>query len=290
MTTYSQHLLSSIRFSHARVMSALPLLNLMSFEIGDVILQKDYSVDYWHHVIVGFVGATVPIVNGKRLPVHIYGQNEWFGEQSLLTKQASHFEYACLTPVELISMPKNCFNAALTGESNFVHLLAELVALRAQQHGGMLTLMHLGSSPLQVVMGLAQFAESDQRKIKGSSTDWLRRSLDVPISQNQIADYCGVSRTLFSEYIQHLSRAGWLKLRYGGIELQSVETWRLFARRQRQQQYVASRPTIGQLMDEMATAHAELGPYRFPNLIAGRRGNNVLSPMRKESDAIRCAA
>jgi hypothetical protein len=41
-------------------------------------------------------------------------------------------------------------------------------------------------------------------------------------------------------------------------------------------------------MDEMATAHAELGPYRFPNLIAKRAVKKVALPMGKKSDAIGC--
>jgi CRP-like cAMP-binding protein len=274
LPTYDQQVLKNIRFSQTQIISSVPQLSLMSLDETDVILEKNCAVQHWHHVVSGYVAATVPLLTGRRLPVHVYGQGEWFGEQALLTKQPSHFEFACLTPVELVSLPKKCFDAAMSENSNFVCFLAELLAFRAQQHGDMLALMHLGSTPLQVVMGLSHFAEAQHRKTDASSASPLCRTVDVPISQNKIADFCGVSRTLFSEYIQHLALAGWLELRYGGIELRSLETWCIFARKQREQPLVKGRPTIVELMKEMAIAHKELGPYRFPNLIDNRFVSN----------------
>ncbi len=270
MLTYSQKLLRGLHLSDSRILTVLPLLTLKSFETGDVILEKDCSVNSWSCVVSGFVAASVQLESGKRLPVHIFGQDEWFGEQSLLTNQSCHFDYTSLTPVELIAMPRSCFDKALLDDQAFAQFLLSLVAYRAQQHGDMLTLMRLGSSPLQVAMGLAQFVETSTQKMFSSSVALFPNTVDIPISQHHLADYCGVSRTLFSEYIQHLSLAGWLKLRYGGIELKSVQTWRIFAQRQRKRKIVNSKPTIQDLLKDMSAANAEIGPYRFPNLLSTR--------------------
>lgn len=251
-------------------MTVLPQLTLKSFEAGDVILEKDCSLHSWSCVVSGFVAASVQLESCKRLPVHIFGQNEWFGEQSLLTHQSSRYDFTSLTPVDLIAMPRSCFDTALLEDQGFTQFLLSLVANRAQQCGDMLTLMRVGSSPLQVVMGLAQFVETNNHTISDSTEPLFSNTVDIPVSQNQLADYCGVSRTLFSEYIQHLSLAGWLKLRYGGLELKSVQTWRIFAHRQREKKSLNSRPTIGELLENMTAANAEIGPYRFPNLVNTR--------------------
>jgi hypothetical protein len=117
-------------------------------------------------------------------------------------------------------------------------------------------------------MGLALYAEAAGDLPPDQMVEDQARAVDLPIGQHQIAALCGVSRTLFSEYIQHLARAGWLTLRYGGIQIQSVDTWRIFARRQRDKQWVQSRPSIAALLLDMASAQAERGPRKFPNLMS----------------------
>jgi len=221
-------------------------------------------------VISGYVAASVPLKTGKRLLLHLYGPNEWFGEQPLMTKQPSQFEYTCLSGVEVIAMSKQGFDSAMYQEPKFSRFLCGLVAWRAQQQAEKLMWMRLGSSPMQVVMGLAQFAEVAYQIARTPLNASFAQTVDLPIAQQQIADFCGVSRTLFSENIQHLAESGWLKLRYGGIELQRVETWRRFARQMRQRSCMVSRPTVADLLRDLASAHAELGPYRFPNLINNR--------------------
>jgi CRP/FNR family cyclic AMP-dependent transcriptional regulator len=280
LPTYAHHLLQSLQFSPARVLASLPDLTLTSYDEGDVILDKGRSVQSWHFVISGYVAASIQIDTGKRLPINMHGRNAWFGEQALLSKQPSLLDYTCLSQVEVIRMSKKCFDAAVQEEPDFVRFLVRLVAWQSHQQSEMLILMRMGSPPLRVVMGLAQFAEALCQNSKQSHAAQLAQAVDIPIGQHQIAELCGVSRTLFSQYIQHLARDGWLKLRYGGIELQSAATWGILARKQRERQCVISRPTIHDLLSDMAAAHEELGPYRFPNLINNRMASIPMPEMR----------
>ncbi len=267
MSTYTQRLLEAVQFSNARILALLPHLTFSSFDEGDVICAKGCSLQSWTCVISGFVAASIPLDRGRPLPVHLHGHNDWFGELSLLSKQPSHYEYTCLTPVEVIGMGKKHFDTAISDEPDFVRFLARHMAWRAQQQSEMLMVMRLGSSPLRVFMGLAQFAEAAGSHRNASLAVSKQVVADLPIGQNKIAALCGVSRTLFSEYIQQLSKAGWLILRYGGIELQSVQTWHSFARMQRERRQTRSRPSVKELLLDMDSAQAEHGPHRFPNLM-----------------------
>jgi len=270
LSTYAHRLLKDIQFSKTRLLGVLPHLTMTSFDVGEAIWNKAHSVQSWNCIMTGYVAASTPIEGGKTLPVHIYGPQAWIGEQPLLNKQPTQFEYTCLTPVEVMGMPKKYFDQAILEEPDFVRFIAKHTAWRSQQQSEMLMLMRLGSSPLRVVMGLAQFAEVLGFDSESASIDMDKGTVDIPITQNQIAALCGVSRTLFSEYLQHLARAGWLKVRYGGIELQSVETWRIFARNQRESPWIRSRESLLELLDDMHTAQTELGPYGFPNLMSTR--------------------
>jgi CRP-like cAMP-binding protein len=217
--------------------------------------------------MTGYVAASIPIEDDKTLPVHIYGPMAWFGEQELLNKQPTHFEYTCLTPVDMIGMRQDRFDSAILEEANFVRYIGTLMAWRAQQQSERLMLMRLGNSALRVVMGLAQYAEVFDCSLLLTSKNQTKEVVDIPITQKQIAALCGVSRTLLSECLQHLARAGWLKVRYGGIELQSLETWHTFARKQRERQRMCSHTGLFELLEDMDNAQEEFGPYGFPNLI-----------------------
>lgn len=270
MSTFAHQLLQSLQFSNARILANLSALSLVSHDTGDVILQKGHSVRCWPFVISGYVAASLQLDSGKRLPIHLHARNNWFGEQALLSNQPSLHDYTCLSPVELIVMGKDCFAEALLEEPNFVRFLVRHLARESLKNSEMLTLMRMSSPPLRIVMGLAQFAEaqSNNRHLPHLSHQLVSaQTLDIAIGQHRIAELCGVSRTLFSQYAQYLAHDGWLKLRYGGIELQSTETWCIFARHQRQQKSVFSSPTIAELLDAMDMAHKALGPRRFPNLI-----------------------
>jgi CRP/FNR family cyclic AMP-dependent transcriptional regulator len=263
-------LLRDIQFSNQRILSTLPDLILTSFDEGEVIWRKGRSVQSWNYIVAGYVATSIPIDEGRPLPLQIFGPQAWFGEQPLINKQATHFEYTCLTPVEVIGMRKKSFDSAIAEEPDFMHYIAKLIAGRSQQQSEMLMLMRLGSSPLRVVMGLAQYAEALANSAAPRSSGLQKGEVDLPITQQQIAALCGVSRTLFSEYLQLLARDGWLKVRYGGIELQSLQTWRIFARKQRECQSIRSRASLLELLDDMACAHEEIGPQGFPNLMTRR--------------------
>ena len=75
--------------------------------------------------------------------------------------------------------------------------------------------------------------------------------MEIPISQNTLASLCGVSRTLFSEYVQQLAQNEWLKLSYGKLEILNIATWHRFARREREESINSLNPTIGELLDVM---------------------------------------
>lgn len=260
MSNYAYRLLKKINFSERRIMDVLPRLSIRSFDAGDVIWGKGLPVQSWYCVMSGYVAASVPLEAGGHMPVHVLGQHAWFGEQSLLSQQASAMDYSCLTPVEVIGMDKAVMESAFAQEPDFVRFLVGLVTWRVQQQSEMLMLMRLGSSSLRVVMGLAQLAEAIRHDL-GIPAHAAER-VEIPISQELVASLCGVSRTLFSEYLQHLVRAGWVKVRYGAIELNSPEVWQAFAQTQRARQRVVSRPTIEDLLAEMNAAAAQAGSHR----------------------------
>ena len=109
--------------------------------------------------------------------------------------------------------------------------------------------MKQGSPPLRVVMGLALFAEalfynSSRPPTRGPE----QTSMEIPVKQSVIASVFGVSRSVFSELVQHLASAGFLRVNYATLELRSVETWLRFSRKYRQARMNVTKPTMDELI------------------------------------------
>jgi CRP/FNR family cyclic AMP-dependent transcriptional regulator len=125
------------------------------------------------------------------------------------------------------------------------------MAWRVHKTSETLMLMKLGNPCLRVVMGLSQFAEALAYRSDRPPTIGFGEGVEIPVSQGVLASLCGVSRTLFSEYVQQLANSGWLKISYGKLEILSVTTWHTFAHRQRERNLSNISPTVEELLEEL---------------------------------------
>lgn len=254
LSKYSQQLLQGMRLSEARIRHVQPMLTIRSFDEGALIWVRGRSVQAWNCVMTGYVASAMPVQRGGRMPLHLYGPHAWFGEQALVDGQPSDLDYICLTPVEVIGMSQACMHESMQKEPDFSQALVQLMARRARQHTAMLAVMRTGCTSLRLVMGLAQFAQAQSLQETERAPDC--DAVDIPIGQDKIAALCGVSRTLFSAGLQHLVKAGWVKVRYGAMELQSAQAWRVFAQRQRDSPSLDRRPSMAALLGALARARA----------------------------------
>lgn len=257
MSKFFHQLLRDLHLSDQRILKMLPLLSIRSYEAGDIIWNKGQPVLAWSCVMTGLVAASQPLVHGGMTPLQVHGPHAWFGEQALLGGQPSMLDYVCMTPVELIRMRQSCLEDALREDAEFMRFMLQLLAKRVEHHTQWQLLLRLGGIPLRVVMGLAQFALHQPPSL---AAQWQQQSddaVDISLSQDQIAAVCGVSRTLFSECLQRLAKAGWVKLRYGGMSMQSASAWRLFARQWPQRQSSVSRQSMNELLEELSQASVD---------------------------------
>lgn len=265
MSQFAKQLLRDVHLSEQRILKMLPLLSIRSYEAGAIIWGKGRPVLAWNCVMTGFVAAAEPMARGGMIPLQVHGPHAWFGEQALLGGQVSQVDYVCLTPVELIGMRQSCLEDALREEPEFMRFMVRLLAKRVEQHTELQLLLRLGGMSQRVVMGLAQFALNQPHSVAGQRKPHPEDTVDISLSQDQIAAVCGVSRTLFSEYLQKLARGGWVKLRYGGMSLQSAAAWRLFARQWQQRQSSVRRTYMNELLNELSQARvASLSPVALP--------------------------
>lgn len=218
-SSYIQQRLRKLGLSDAVAAHTATLVKVQSLDAGRKIWAKGGEVSHWHYLISGLVSASISTTNSESTPLSIYGKGAWFGEQSIINRKPS-----------------------------FARYVAKLMAWRVQKTSETLTLMKLGNPCLRVVMGLAQFAEALAYKSDRPPTIGFGEGVEIPIAQTTLASLCGVSRTLFSEYVQQLAQNGWLKISYGKLEILNIGTWHAFARSQREDSVAHLNASIGELL------------------------------------------
>lgn len=246
--TYIVQRLRKLGLSDAVAAQTAGVVKVQSFDAGRRIWTKGSETPHWQYIITGLVSASVATSNSESTPLSIYGKGSWFGEQSIINRKPSFADYVCLTDTEVLMLPAAHFDALFVQEAQFARYVAKLMAWRVQKTAETLTLMKLGNPSLRVVMGLAQFAEALVYKSDRPPTVGFGEGVEIPIPQNTLASLCGVSRTLFSEYVQQLAQQGWLKISYGKLELLNIRTWHSFARSQRENSVSHLQASMGELL------------------------------------------
>ncbi len=233
-SSYILQRLRKLGLSDSVAAQTATVVKVQSFDAGRKIWAKGSEISHWQYIIGGLVTASVATTNSESTPLSIYGMGAWFGEQSIINRKPSFADYVCLTSTEVLTLPAATFDTLFVQEAHFARYVAKLMAWRVQKTSETLTLMKLGNPCMRVVMGLAQFAEALAYKSERPPTIGFGEGVEIPIAQTTLASLCGVSRTLFSEYVQQLAQEGWLKISYGKLELLNIDTWHAFARSQRE--------------------------------------------------------
>jgi CRP-like cAMP-binding protein len=255
VSIYAYQLLKGLGLLEQRVLRVLPCIKVESLDAGQIICRKGSQPQAWTHIVSGLVSAGIPDKDGTITPINIFGPGTWFGEVAILNRRALMLECICLTPVRILTMPLDQAVEAFEHDAEFSRHIARLVAWRTQQHAEMLTLMRLGSPQLRVVMGLALFAEALHNSNSHLPTNGLDDSLEIPLKQSVLASLCGVSRGVFSECVQQLAAAGWVRLNYATLALSSIVVWRKFSCQYRQSRINSVKSSMQEillLMEEAA--------------------------------------
>ncbi|EJL87347.1 cAMP-binding protein [Polaromonas sp. CF318] len=254
LSYFSAHTLLKAGVSEPVARSVAAQLAFRGYDTQQVIWARGAEVQSWQFIISGLVAATTPTQEERSVPITIYGADSWFGEKPILNRMSARFEYVCLSETQVLVMPVAVFQKLFDTEPGFSRYLAKLTTWRAQRSAEMLTLMKLGNPPLRVVMGIAQFAEALASRSERPPTVGLDGGIAIPASQAVIAQLCGVSRAVFSEYVQPLALDGWLAIRYGSIELLSIATWQRFSSARRALPTDHINPTMAELLAELHRA------------------------------------
>jgi len=243
--------LRNVGISQEKALQMAAFIKVSSFDEGQVIWSKGSKVDSWQFIISGLIAASLESSTGHVMPISIYGEGSWYGEQSIINRKSSYADFVCLTPTEVMSISSAIVLELMESQPAFALYLTRLMAWRVQKTSETLMLMKLGNPCLRVVMGLSQFAEALNYHSDRPPTVGFGQGVEIPVKQKTLADLCGVSRTVFSEHVQKLAAAGWLSISYGKLEILSLQNWLRFSNKQRERKFTDLNPSFEELLAEL---------------------------------------
>ncbi|WP_342620381.1 Crp/Fnr family transcriptional regulator [Rhodoferax sp. GW822-FHT02A01] len=244
--------LRNLGISQEKALQMAAFIRVSSFEESQVIWSKGSKVDAWQFIISGLVSASLEAPTGQMMPISIYGEGSWFGEQSIINRKASYADFVCLSTTEVMGISSDIVLELMETQPAFALYLTRLMAWRVQKTSETLMLMKFGNPCLRVVMGLSQFAEALNYHSDRPPTIGFGQGVEIPVKQKTLADLCGVSRTVFSEHVQKLAAKGWLSISYGRLEILSLPNWQRFSNKQRARKFNDLNPSFEELLSELA--------------------------------------
>ena len=97
--------LKNVGISQEKALQMAAFVKVSSFEEGQVIWSKGSKIDSWRFIINGLVAASTESPRGLLMPISIYGEGSWFGEQSIINRKTSYADFVCLAPTDVLLQP-----------------------------------------------------------------------------------------------------------------------------------------------------------------------------------------
>ncbi|MDH4450366.1 MAG: cyclic nucleotide-binding domain-containing protein [Rhodoferax sp.] len=201
-------------------------VRVRSFEEGECIYRRGQEVNLWFFLMNGTIGSGV-CLDGNGFSVNqIFPTGSWVGEEYLISKTPCNADYVCFSDVVAYALPVSFFQKLFHSEVSFAKWICRSLAKRECRSGELIAVYKVGSAQHKVTLSLAFLVESIIANLSGVNHSALEsQAISIYGKQNFVASFCGVSRAVFSGFVQHLMSAGFLRVYYGKIEFLKINAW-----------------------------------------------------------------
>lgn len=247
--------------SSKSAMETLPFTATRNLLAAEAIWRRGDVEQPWTYIVSGLVCASLPGEDGAFNAVNAYGPGSWVGEACLVNGQASALEYVCVNPTVALQVPLERARELLATDIDFCRYIARLAAWRSEHRADQLALMGNGSPPLRVTFGLALLAEALQSGSSPQPRTEAGDTLQLPLKQALLAGMFGVSRGMFSFYVQQLAAIGWVRVNYSLVQLLGLGKWKKFSEALRQSRASMVKPTVDELVSFLLKGQTTTEPH-----------------------------
>jgi len=189
-------------------------------EAGGYVARMGEPMDYWAGVIEGLLKLTVTAPDGKESTLAGVRAGGWFGEGSLIKREARRYDVVALRPTRVALVPYTTFERLRTTSLPFNHHLQDLMNARLSLFIGMLEYDRVLNTDARVARCLATLFNTDL---------YPEPQPYVDLHQSEIALLAGMSRQRANVALKTLQGCGLLRVEPRGVTVLNLEGLRSFA-------------------------------------------------------------
>ncbi|MEW6339574.1 MAG: Crp/Fnr family transcriptional regulator [Pseudomonadota bacterium] len=193
---------------------------LVRINVDESLFRRGDPADGFYGIVDGRLKASNVRSDGKEAILSILEPGNWFGEMSAITGWPYAHDVIALETAQVLKLPLEAFHACMQSAA-FAKLIAELLA----QHTGLLYQMledaTLHSTRARIARRLVRLAHGDATLAAGNRSD-------IQVSQDTLAMMLGISRQTLALELKEMASKGALALRYGKVEIVSMDVLKSF--------------------------------------------------------------
>lgn len=189
---------------------------------GSVIFMRGDPGDSLCGVVSGRVLISASRPGGKEVFLNVIGPGESFGEIALLDGMTRTATATAMTRTELTIIRRDQFLPLLRTEPQLASHLIQLLCTRVRWTAQLMEDSALLSVPARIAKRLLSLAQLQGRETAGG--------IRLNISQEELAQFLGVSRQIVNQHLQVWKADGWIQSGRGNITVCNVRALEAFSR------------------------------------------------------------
>jgi CRP/FNR family cyclic AMP-dependent transcriptional regulator len=209
----------SRELSEREVEMACAGISERSYRAGEFVFLRGDRFDYWTGVVTGLMRMSTVSRGGKAMTFTGLTAGAWFGEGTVLKKEARRYDMVALRDSRLALMDQATFFWLY---ENSVAFNRFLVVQLNERLGQFIGLVEHGRT-LDATARLARSIASLFNPIL-----YPDLNLHLEITQEEIGALSGISRQNANQCLKRLEREGLLRLEYGGVTIVDLEPLRSY--------------------------------------------------------------
>jgi CRP/FNR family transcriptional regulator, cyclic AMP receptor protein len=190
-----------------------------SYRAGEFLFLRGDMFEFWAGVVTGLVRMSIVSRGGKAMTFTGVAAGAWFGEGSVLKKEARRYDMIALRDSRVALMDQATFFWLY---ENSVAFNRFLVAQLNERLGQFIGLVEHG----RTLDATARLARSLASLFNPVFHPDLSRHLEV--TQEEIGALTGISRQNANQCLKRLEREGLLRLEYGGVTIVDLDRLRSY--------------------------------------------------------------
>jgi CRP/FNR family cyclic AMP-dependent transcriptional regulator len=190
-----------------------------SYRAGEFLFLRGDMFEFWTGVVAGLVRMSIVSRGGKAMTFTGVAAGAWFGEGSVLKKEARRYDMVALRDSRVALMDQATFFWLYENSVAFNRFLVMQLNERLGQFIG---LVEHG----RTLDATARLARSIASLFNPILHPDLSRHLDI--TQEEIGALSGISRQNANQCLKRLEREGLLRLEYGGVTIVDLDRLRSY--------------------------------------------------------------